>query len=1231
MKRATKTHPTTLATGLAALVLFAVSCTSQPVIQPSRDFDRPTDITFVCMGAFEPGGAMATDDGGADTGSSAEAGTPAGGSLVASGRPMRECHPRGTVDVPDSTHHTYAFIPSSSSGELSVIDADKWRFINLDPANFGYNALPLGTLPTQIVASDDGCRVVTANHGSCDLSLVDPSALLAPTLSRDAKTSVTAAGSTIVTNVIPRTKNSGRELRLFAGEVSFIPVGTSKLTKADYLCPGDPNEQWQALATFPSCDLVALLDMPSGEIKKAAYVRRTADGERRRGPRAPRRRRGSRVPRGLQLSARRRVDRCLRRRSTRRGRDGRRRDRRDTGSDEAGATDGGTLEAGMDEAGATEAGTDGQGAAPPADPGDVPYVGPGALRPGPIAIIPESGRAFVGLANAPFVVAFDVATGVLSPAAGGGAIPLEGAIGVNRIRLSIDPYLDKTAGAGSSGISGTFIGNTTFPDRAYLYVIARDGAMHVVQVAHAPESECETNLDPLSIPDPATRRTALANGCIPVDPIHRRPLAIGPGIRPPTPPIDVAVADISPMPADPSETSVSGVHAWMITASGAVYLVNIDPVQRNIAYVVPTGPDPVTGKPISAHVFACLTPTGDCLSEGSSQVFGYAPPPNTLRDRNVLSYTVALDPSEGLPRLDVPSSEPATGPRIESVWTVGSAANETAVTTAALQTEVFFPDLTSVTPQTWTITWQGALMSSPRFEGELQNGGATLQDFGADFCRIGVQPTDLVTVGGCTTNTQCGLGKVCVLGTDGAQAAGALPITGLCLDPGVSEATCDHLLNTVRRYEVTSSHPTALEIVPHKDELVRPSLKPCGPAVAAHADGGATSGPDARPSDAGGADAGADGKDLLGVANSDCNDPLDPSTSTFQCIAGRCLIPCHEVNSTQECRPGRICVPFDVKPGATPKPNQPRDCVSYDCFCADGPDITQDTQAHRDECLGELFPYQATVGRSFLVSGSQTGIPVTQTTATVNGVPTCVPDTTLDPRVADRISMDAPHCQNVAVDPTMLRARAGAIRTWRGNCLPRTCGIDLGAATRRARPEHGRHAEPVLVRRRPQRDRSVRGGRQRRGRTAAARAHPRAVPQPRAPVHDDQPRAAALERVSDSLRRSRRLPAPARDHPEHGRGHDARPHRPRTVRLAPPDGTCHRLGRDPVPLRRRPAAARALTGWRADPRPALAHPSARLCRHDPRRGLAAVVRGPHQQQQPVPDAVAAAARRRSGT
>ena len=1008
---------------LCLAAFLAAACTSQPVLLPSRDFDRPTDVTFVCMETVSAATASAGDAGLADAGAGAPGdGGAASGDLVLSGRPMRVCHPRGTIDVANRSLHTFAFLPNSSSGELSVIDADNWSLVNLDPANSGFNRLPIGVLPSQISASDDGCRLVTANHGSCDLSVVDPAALLASTVGRQTKAStVTAAGSTIATNVVPKAKNSGRELRLFAGEVTFLPMGTATMTAAgENLCSGDPGHQWQALATFPSCDLIALIDLPSGVIQKAAYSRKSGDGV-------------ALVPLADGEDPVCPVD-CLYPPAGDASSDASSATSSDassaTSSDTDAADGAAVSEAGISEAG-VDAGAGGEGGTPSTEPGDVPFVGaPGELRPGPLAIIPESGRAYVGLANAAYVLAFNVDQNQLLVPADGGAIPLhEGALGTNRLRLSIDPYKDKTAGG--EGKTGSFVGDDpTDPtrqfvvDRQYLYVVARDGTLRIVQVAHLPETECETNLDFSTITDASVRTAACPTV---VGAKVRRPGAIGPGIRLATPPVDVAVADIRPSPPDQSEASVSGAYAWVLTVSGSVYLVNIDPVLRNISFV-----EERDSANQGNGVLMCVKPPSDCHTEDE-------PPPNTLRNRNVLGYTLALDPSSGPPRLDIPPSQALIGPRIEAIWTQGSTANATALTDDFIKTYVFFPDPAAATPQTWSVTWEGNLMANPRFSGQIHIGpsGPSLVDLGMDFCRLGAQKDDIVTLEGCTNSNQCGIGKVCVLGSNGTEGAGGLPINGLCLDAESQHVACDGLLSTVKRYDVSAATQTALGLVPHRDELVRPTLSPCTPRPAGGADGGTDGAVDAGAdgssdgrgdaADAKPADAGSDG--AAAIPKDDCFNPADPSTTGFQCTRNRrCLFPCKTAGSTEGCRAGRTCVAFEPKPGA---PTSTNECDTHDCFCADAPPLVGAHATNTNVCLGELFPYTVGVGRGFLVAGSQTGVP---TTGVADPSGACVPFPGLDPRVRIRIPMSAPSCTNVP--DNMLDSRCQPISSDPQQCMP---------------------------------------------------------------------------------------------------------------------------------------------------------------------------------------------------
>ena len=103
------------------------------------------------------------------------------------------------------------------------------------------------------------------------------------------------------------------------------------------------------------------------------------------------------------------------------------------------------------------------------------------------------------------------------------------------------------------------------------------------------------------------------------------------------------------------------------------------------------------------------------------------------------------------------------------------------------------------------------------------------QDGGVNYCALGVVTGHLVTLTGCTDNTQCGLGEQCVFGDGVSTAAAGLTVTGICVDPNrQSEQTslCANFLNSVRRYEVEAAAPNDLILRPHMDEVVLSSLTP---------------------------------------------------------------------------------------------------------------------------------------------------------------------------------------------------------------------------------------------------------------------------------------------------------------------------------------------------------------------------------------------------------------------
>jgi hypothetical protein len=1032
---------------------MAAACTPAPNILPTNDLNRPTDIAFVCMGAlgtFGPDG----DGGTAET-----------GPFNVTGRPMKACHSPPIDDnrnpmqqAASRQRRTYAFVPNSASGDLSVVDADTWRLVDMDKSTSGFGRVPVGSLPEQISATTDGCRLVTANRGSCDLTLVDPATLLASTFAsqyNSAAVDVSIPSGNGLQRIKPRLAD-GTLLRAAPYEAVFLPRKTTNLEMDDVaaanLCPTDgnaPTEPWRAVVTFPSCDLVALIDLPSGNIVTSAKVVKDANGvaqmiDAGTSPSCPADCRGDGV------------------------------------APDGGASDGGTSDGATSDGGGSDAGV----SPPPATSG--------AFAPTSIAIVPRGDQAYVSLSLAPAILSFSLTSSSFTPLP---SVKLNDTnAGSNRIRLGVDPWADP-----SGDYPGKFI-SAPGKNQAYLYVIARDGSLRIIDVfSPGNEVECETNFDPLSEKTKAAPATySPSRNCIPYDPSNRRPYANNAtaGLRFPSMPVDVAAANLS---GDSGEDTVNGGYAWVLTTSGTIYLVNISPTQRNIKAVVHTNQTELFGPSVASEPFVYKNGP-----DPSNLVKEATPFPNQPRDRNVISFSVSLDPTLGPTRLDLPPQQLPTGPYIEPYWTQGTEQDATALDNHPRQTYVFFPDRNAAIQQGWDVAWQGTVVS-PRYSGMLN--GAVLKDDGGSFCTLGVLTGDLVTLRGCTTDADCPLGLVCNRDQSLDQVPGGLTVTGMCMSKNLIASDgpqCAKWASSVRRYEIEKSSETVLTLKPHLDEIVRSSLTPC--RIAATGVGGGTgSGGTGGAGGMGGAagsggvggmgGAGGTGGDTgtggtggaggvggmagrIGTAGTtgaagtgpmcptgmagtggtmptaedvekDCHDPTDNSTLAFSCVMykgdPRCLNVCVR---DQECRNGRVCLATcSSDDDCTPPPCKSGDktcqiacdtvthqcharrgpttaggfdpngcsvsperkcltgetCVDGQCevqsLCADGPRLEEAPP----QCFPQLTSYQINVNAGFLVTGTQAGsYAAGQSNATTKQ---CEPIPGRDSRLVSRIPL----------------------------------------------------------------------------------------------------------------------------------------------------------------------------------------------------------------------------------
>jgi hypothetical protein len=987
-----------------ALISMCVACSQTPVVLPSRDLDRPTDMTFACIGRFTTDGKV----------------------TAISGQPMGKCHPslvpEPTKPVPvqgnGEEYRTYSFVVNSDRGDLSVIDMSYCRpddtachppgatLVDLDPTTVGFRAAPLGVLPEVVAASQDGCRVVTANRGSCDLTLVDPTALLARHLDPrgdlpnqpDIKESVT---------VVPLMA-SGR-LAVAPGEIAFVPQQTALLGDQTPVCDatipgtlappvGDPapaageRVPWRAVVTFPSCDLVALIELPSGMILDSYQVRYPTQGD-------------TSVPILVQ-----------------------------TGTNPVcPSTDCPYAPAGLQPDGSTDslelgrdAGDD-SSTAKDADttPAPTPKLAPASGRLGimALAIRPEGQRIYFGGSNTPSIFSLDIdgmrfaIPGYAPP----NAIPsLAGAGGVLRMRLSVDPYAyskghdvsEPTLPEYGRFVAGSHDYQPSDP-LEFLYVIASDGSLRVVDVgrpdgaADRQPVECDLWIDP---GDPnAQASDGTRRACFqypPPNPVPkdwpRRLLSAGiPGLRFSGPPQDVAFANYftpaTTTPATPTvdEQLMSGAFAFVMTNAGAVYVLNIDPEPRKTHQAWTEG----------TNVHNSPTDPATNLPE--------SPPPLTHseRDFNVLTYSTSLGAQIGPPRIDTAPSAPVEGPSLKGFQTLESRIDARAISFTDVNktnnpaTYAYFPNLATVHPQTWRIEWEGDI-SGVRATGDIDWPASTppvitIRDNGSGFCPLGGGDGDVMTLVGCDTDAGCPVGMACIHSSEVPAAVDGRTIQGMCLprSPTTDQVTnetlqaCEPMMQTFRRYEIMTATDGTTTVVPRRAEVPRPAYtNEKGQRVSCD----------------------PNKLDVTTGESADCNSNLSQVFAKFSCVElsvrpdgnplrpDRVVVPdtgtvlepdlhfrCLQVcQSDAECRGGRVCVSY---PGDDRK------------FCAEAAPIVQGCG------LDQLVSYKLSAGGAFVVTGSLSGRTEAPRLVTTPSGPTCKSDQTIPGFVA-RIPLNTSRC-----------------------------------------------------------------------------------------------------------------------------------------------------------------------------------------------------------------------------
>ncbi len=710
-----------------ALAFGVVGCQQQEkTLTPNRVLDRPLDLGLACV---------QTD-----------------GELITP-LTVNQCdsivHACTTKDTPQLV----GLIANSERNEVALFSLCLGGLVDMDPGAPGYQFVPVGELPSSLSVDEDGCRAAVANFGSCDLSLLDVPSLSARALDVD----VDRSASVAVATVTPR-RADGTPLAARPGEVLMAP---SELTNSTSLGDGaalgfeditggicEPDRPASVYVTFPSCDLVAEVDLLSGRILQSRQLVVADDG-------------------GVDVV--------------------------DTGSDPQCPVE---CASQLDEAQLAAAGGfsgDPEGVSPQAlalvvpppldesgslvDPADVAIVDStlfvGGAGSDVLVEIPFEGRSF---AETSLQLELSAASGIL--------------------RITPTPAMEITADAGEIY-------------HQFLYVISGDGSTRVVRRDLAAERdeigrECDTQVDPTQV-----TTTICNDAAYPGDnPPDRRPFAQGPGIRAPNGAVvsdwtfqRVVRDDNGEVSEFRSPFTTDGVVGIGVTNVGRIVYVTFG--QFSTGVQIPQTLDPL--ETISAQILPhSLWPqrdpgSGDPL--GLPRVDNREPNRFISGDTSEANSVKVLAPS--LRRVDVAYTNGVlTGEAASPIFNIdGLSKPEDG---AALYTEqvarVISRDYREWRSGEWTLHWEGEIPSTSSSTGQLlcdtqgpgevycyttEPDGSRLVDNSATFCDEGVLAGDKLLVFGCGDTDDCGIGQIC-LRDEGSQASG-ICVSGEVYDEGGDE------------------------------------------------------------------------------------------------------------------------------------------------------------------------------------------------------------------------------------------------------------------------------------------------------------------------------------------------------------------------------------------------------------------------------------------------------------
>ncbi len=255
--------------GLLAGSLASVGCNSRTSVPvPNRVLDRPTDMVLTCVRRDELTNKLSPTS-------------------------LELCQEATCNDL-----RLVGFVANSERDEVAMFSKCANAVLDMDPATPGAQLIPSGKVPSSMTVTTGaitGCFALSANLGSCDLSLYDVPGLAAyafdEVLARDP--------SELITTITP-TRGDNTPLGARPGQVLAVPPELSNSvlfgdlegdtdtggdsgdsgdseTGGTEISVCDPERPGSVYVTFPSCQLVAEIDLRTQRILQSRQFFRDPD------------------------------------------------------------------------------------------------------------------------------------------------------------------------------------------------------------------------------------------------------------------------------------------------------------------------------------------------------------------------------------------------------------------------------------------------------------------------------------------------------------------------------------------------------------------------------------------------------------------------------------------------------------------------------------------------------------------------------------------------------------------------------------------------------------------------------------------------------------------------------------------------------------------------------------------------------------------------------------------